>query len=77
MLTTRVSGSLGSALQMSPKENMTHCSGTFFFNHPCCTVVGEFRCDERKISHSISRPQIYEVWCLCFKIGLVQISLTN
>lgn len=30
MLTTRVSGSLGSALQMSPKENMTHCSGTFF-----------------------------------------------
>ena len=30
MLTTRVSSSLGSALQTSPEQNMTHCSGTFF-----------------------------------------------
>lgn len=47
MLTTRVNGSLSSALQTSPKENVTHCSGTFF-NHPLYTEVGEFRCDERK-----------------------------
>lgn len=49
----------------------------FFLNYPQYTEVGEFQRDKRKISHSISLPQICEVWCLHFKICLVQISFTN
>lgn len=70
MLTTRVHGSRGSVLQRSPKEKMTHCSGTFififFFNHPHCTEVGEFQCVETKNSRSISLPQTYEICCIHF-----------
>lgn len=76
MLTTRINGSLGSALQTCPKENMTHCSGTFFiFNHPHYTEVGGFQGDKKNFSFCL--PQIYEVWCLHFMICLVQISYSN
>lgn len=74
MLTTRANGRLGS---VSWGEYDSLLRDFFFFNHPPCTEVGEFRCGERKISHSISPPQIYEVWCFCFNICLVQISYAN
>lgn len=72
MLTTRVNGSLSWALHTSPKQNLTHCSGTFF--KPSFLYWGWGIPVWWKTNYNfISLSEIYEVWWLCFKMTVVQI----
>lgn len=70
MLTTRVNGSLSWALQTSPKENLTRCSGAFF--KPLFLYWGRgIPVWWKKNDHFISLSEIYELWWLHFKIPVV------